>query len=136
MSALRQYETTYILNPDADETERTKVRERFVKIIEEQFGGSILKIDEWGRRPLAYKMRKESFGFYVHVRYHAAAEAIAEMERILRITDSAMKFLTIRLDDDEELEDDEEGPAATLRLSAIDADEDAADSSADSNDAE
>lgn len=118
MTALRRYETTYILNPDADESERTKVRERFTKIIEEQFSGTIQKVDEWGRRELAYKIRKERFGHYVHVRYLGAADAIAEMERILRITDSVMKFLTIRLDESED-EDDKPTSPETLRLAAV-----------------
>lgn len=120
MSALRQYETTYILTPELDEGERTKVFDRFKSIIEEQFGGAIVKVDEWGRRPLAYLIQKQNFGYYVHVRYDATGDAIAEMERILRITDPVMKFLTIRLEDGADLEE-ETDESKTLKLSAVEA---------------
>lgn len=115
MPAARQYETTYILHPELDDAERTKVKDRVKAIIEDQFGGEILKVDEWGRRPLAYKIRKEDFGYYVLTRYQSSADTIAELERILRITDPVIKFLTVRLDDDAPLDsvaasdDDAEG---------------------------
>lgn len=101
MQDIRQYETTFILMPDLDESERAKVKDRFKHIVEDQFGGSIVKVDEWGRRPLAYKIRKETQGYYVSTRFQAPGTAVAELERILRITDPVMKFLTVRLDDEE-----------------------------------
>ncbi len=103
MTAQRNYETTYIVTPEADEAERTTVKERVKSIIEEQFGGNIAKVDDWGRRELAYLIRKQNFGYYVHTRYTAPAECITELERILRITDPVIKFLTIRLEDDVQL---------------------------------
>lgn len=99
MTAPRNYEITIILTPDADEAERTAVKERVKSIIEEQFGGNIAKVDDWGRRELAYNIKKQNFGYYVHTRFTAPATCITELERILRITDAVMKFLTIRLDD-------------------------------------
>lgn len=99
MTAPRNYEITIILTPEADEAERTVVKERVKSIIEEEFGGSITKVDDWGRRELAYLIQKQNFGYYVHTRFTAPATCITELERILRITDPVIKFLTIRLDD-------------------------------------
>ena len=100
MTAPRNYETTYILNPEADEAERTSIKGRVKQIIEEQFGGSIAKVDDWGRRELAYDIKKQNFGYYVHTRYAAPANCILELERILRLTDPVIKFLTVRLEED------------------------------------
>lgn len=110
--ANRQYETTYILNPELDDSERGKVKDRVKSIIEEQFGGEILKVDEWGRRPLAYKIKKEGFGYYVHTRYQASGDTVAELERIMRLTDAVMKFLTVRLEDDAAVTEDAPADAA------------------------
>jgi len=129
MASLREYETTYILLPDADAAQKAQVAERVKAIIEGQFGGELLRSEEWGRRQLAYPIRKLHHGVYVYTRYTAAAEAIAELERILRLLDPVLKFLTVRLetgeasdarpdmvraisvrddDDDEEEEEDDE----------------------------
>lgn len=102
MSDLRQYETTYILRPDADAETKTKVQDRVAQIITEQFGGEILRVDEWGRRELAYPVKKFLNGYYVYVRYAATADTIAELERILRLLDSVIKFLTVRLEREEQ----------------------------------
>jgi len=104
MAAQRQYETTYILLPDLDESERATVQDRVKEIVEGEFKGEILKVDEWGRRPLAYALRKERFGYYFHVRYRAEGAVVAELERILRLTDPVMKYLTVRLDESAEIE--------------------------------
>ena len=101
MTAPRNYETTYILTPEADEAERTTIKDRVKAIIEEQFGGNIAKVDDWGRRELAYEIKKQNFGYYIHTRYAAPADCIAELERILRLTDTVMKFLTVRLEDED-----------------------------------
>jgi small subunit ribosomal protein S6 len=101
MASNRQYETTIILNPSLDESERNKVKERVVGIITEQFGGEILKADDWGRRQLAYPIAKESQGYYLYWRYMAPGNCVAELERILRILDAVVKFLTVRLEDDD-----------------------------------
>jgi small subunit ribosomal protein S6 len=98
MATQRQYETTYILVPDIDAADKDKVATRFKTIIEEQFGGELLRVDEWGRRQLAYPMRKQRFGHYVYNRFQATPEAIAEMERVLRLLDPVMKFLTVKLE--------------------------------------
>ena len=99
MSLIREYETTFILRPDIQQADKARITERVKSIIEEQFGGEVRRIEEWGKRQLAYLMQKQSFGIYVYVRYAARPDAIAEIERILRLNDLVLKFLTVVLED-------------------------------------
>ena len=87
MSLIREYETTFILRPDIQQADKARITERVKSIIEEQFSGEVRRIEEWGKRQLAYLMQKQSFGIYVYVRYAARPDAIAEIERILRLND-------------------------------------------------
>jgi small subunit ribosomal protein S6 len=102
MSKMRDYETTYIMASDADESEKQRVAERIRAIIETQFGGSILRVDEWGRRQLSFPIGKYGQGVYTYVRYSAPGKTIAELERVLRIFDSVLKFLSVRLEPGED----------------------------------
>lgn len=102
MSKPRDYETTYILASDVDESEKLRVAERVRTIIEQQFGGSILRVDEWGRRQMAFPIGKYSQGIYTYVRFTAPGNAIGELERVLRIFDSVIKFLSVRLEPGED----------------------------------
>lgn len=104
MAKPRDYELTYILAPDLDESEKTKVFDRLTNTLTEQFGGEILKVDEWGRRKLAYPIKKNAFGTYIHLRMRAPGEAIAELERLMRLMDAVIKFLTVRLEDGAEID--------------------------------
>lgn len=99
MSTHREYETTYILAPLTDAAERAKVTERVSNVITNQFGGTILRTDDWGRRELAYDVQKHRQGLYVYNRYTAPATAITELERVLRLMDPVIKFLTVRLEE-------------------------------------
>ena len=86
----REYETVYILRPNATDEERTKAQERF---------------DDWGLRKLAYEIRDRGNaeyhdrGRYQYYRYVAPADTIAEIERNLRIVDAVIKYLTVKIAD-------------------------------------
>ena len=97
MTALRHYETTYILAPDTTPEDRQKISDRVSGIIE-SFQGEIRRIDDWGKRRLAYPIGKHSSGLYIYNRFVAAGDVVAELERQLRIADGVIKFLTVKLD--------------------------------------
>ena len=97
MANLRQYETTYILRPNLEEADRTKTMERITGVIA-TFEGNIARTDEWGTRKLAYPIRKETRGEYIYMHYEAPAKTILELERVMRLMDPVIKFLTVRLD--------------------------------------
>lgn len=94
---ISQYETAVIINAaledSAIEAEITKIKETI-----ENFGGTIVDLDKWGRKRLAYQIKKHKIGFYVIYRYNAPTDAVAKIERLLRLNESIVRFLTVKLD--------------------------------------
>jgi len=95
---MRRYETIAILKPSLGESENQAIIDRTVGTIEE-FGGSIVKIDKWGLRKTAYPIDKETQGYYVYLQYAGLPAGVLEMERVFRIDEKVMKFLTVKLQD-------------------------------------
>jgi small subunit ribosomal protein S6 len=95
---MRRYETIFIIRPTIAEDEITGIIEKVNSIIEAD-GGTFIKIDKWGLKKLAYLIKKESQGHYVYVDYASVSASVAEMERIFRIDDRVLKYLTVKLAD-------------------------------------
>lgn len=90
------YESTFIIRPDLDEAEHTRVKERLEAVITDG-GGEVLLFDDWGRRKLAYTIKKHQVGHYLHWNYVAATDVPAELERIVRIEEPIIRFLTVKI---------------------------------------
>lgn len=95
---MRRYETIFILRPNAGEDEINKVVESTTQIILNE-NGTILEMNKWGMKKLAYLIKKESLGYYVYCDYAGTPAAVAEIERKFRIDDSVLKYLTIKTAD-------------------------------------
>lgn len=95
---MRHYETTYILRPNLGESLLTEIIDRTNAIITDD-GGSIINIDRWGLKKLAYEIKKEAQGYYINLNYASPGNTINELERIFRIDDRVLRFLTIKLND-------------------------------------
>ena len=95
---MRRYETIFIVRPNVAEDEIEAVISKTSSIIEGD-GGTIIKIDKWGLKKLAYLIKKETQGYYVFVDYAAIPDSVSEMERIFRINDKVLKYLTLKLED-------------------------------------
>lgn len=95
---MRHYEITCILRPSLGETLFTEVIERTCAIVTAE-GGSIIDLDRWGIKKLAYLIKKESQGYYFCLNCAATQSAVLEMERIFRIDDRVLRYLTIKLAD-------------------------------------
>jgi len=95
---MRRYETIVIVKPGAGEAEFSEVSGK-VTGTAESFGGSILKTDRWGLKKLAYPIGKEIQGDYLYVEYAGLPDGVKEMERLLRIDDRVLKFLTVKTQD-------------------------------------
>jgi small subunit ribosomal protein S6 len=95
---MRHYETTYILRPNLGEDQFTEIIERTNTIITDD-GGSVIEVDRWGIKKLAYEIKKESQGYYVYINYAAHGTTVSEIERIFRIDDRLLRYLTIKLTD-------------------------------------
>ncbi len=94
---LREYETIYILHPNTINDKVADVNGRVKTIIEER-GGQILNVDNWGKRKLAYEIKKERKGIYLFWNYLGTPDIVAEFERNMRLLDPVMRYMTIKLD--------------------------------------
>ncbi len=100
---MRRYETIVIIDPDLSDEERKPVLERINDLIPQQ-GGFALTFDEWGNRKLAYDIKKKSRGFYVRIDFCGTGSLIDEMERFFRIDDRVLKYMTVLLEKDVDIE--------------------------------
>lgn len=98
MAAARPYEVVVIMHPDAT-TDDQKELFRKNKGIIDSFGGSIFSLDTWGKRFLATPIGKNKKAFYFHSSFMAQPDAIAELERTMRINDRVLRFMHTKLDE-------------------------------------
>ncbi len=94
----REYETIYILRPNTPNEQVAEVNARIKGIIE-GMGGKILKVDNWGKRRLAYEVAKERKGIYLYWLYLASPGVVEETERNLRMLDSVIRYLSVKVDE-------------------------------------
>ncbi|WP_310599840.1 30S ribosomal protein S6 [Desulfobulbus sp.] len=95
---MRHYETTYILRPNLGEDQCTEIIDRTNAIVTND-GGAIICLDRWGVKRLAYEINREIQGYYVYMNYAAPGKTVDEIERIFRIDDRVLRYLTVKLGD-------------------------------------
>ncbi len=92
---MRPYEVVIIFNPGLEGEEAYDAQiERVSALIAEQ-GGEVTNVDKWGRRRLAYEIDGLTEGYYVVVTFNAPNQAGAELERVLKITDTVVRHLLV-----------------------------------------
>ncbi|GMV04780.1 MAG: hypothetical protein AMXMBFR53_10600 [Gemmatimonadota bacterium] len=91
---MRLYEVVYILDPALDEGAATAKLEKFHALANAN-GGEVSAVDHWGNRQLAYPIAKRQSGYYVVAQFTAAAEALPEFERLLRLDDEVLRYLLV-----------------------------------------
>src|SRR5262245_43843511 len=94
----REYETIYILRPNTPNEGVAEVNTRIKGVIE-GMGGKVIKVDNWGKRRLAYEVAKERKGIYLYWLYLAQPGVVEETERNLRMLDSVIRYLTVKVDE-------------------------------------
>jgi small subunit ribosomal protein S6 len=94
----REYETIYILRPNTPNEGVAEVNTRIKGVIE-GMGGKIIKVDNWGKRRLAYEVAKERKGIYLYWLYLAQPGVVEEAERNLRMLDNVIRYLTVKVDE-------------------------------------
>jgi small subunit ribosomal protein S6 len=95
---MRIYENLFIVKPDATEEEIDHLVDQMSKSVTTA-GGTIDKVDKWGKRRLAYRIEKNREGSYILMQFTAEPATVREFERRLRVQDSVIKFITVRIDE-------------------------------------
>ena len=95
---MRVYEELFIVRPNATDEEIDPLIEQLRQVVTSR-GGAVDKTDKWGVRRLAYRVEKQSEGYYVLLQFSAGPEVVKEVERRLRVADMVMKFITVRVDE-------------------------------------
>jgi small subunit ribosomal protein S6 len=95
---LKRYETLFIVQSELSSEDITAIIDRYSKIITDM-KGTILKVERWGKRKLAYLIRKQSRGFYILIDFAGKREIVAEVERILKFDDKVLKYMSVKIAD-------------------------------------
>ena len=98
--ALRSYQSVLILKPDIDESRADEALEKIGEFIKSN-GGACLKIEKWGKKRLAYRIRKNRFGIYLNIYHTRDSAKVAALESKYRLFDLSIKFMVLRVTDDE-----------------------------------
>jgi small subunit ribosomal protein S6 len=99
---MKIYETTIIYDPSLEETRLNEEVDRVTQPITAA-GGEIVEVQRWGKKKLAYIIRKRRDGLYVHVKHKSPPELIAEMDRRFRLSETVLRHLTVMAPKDEPL---------------------------------
>ncbi len=94
---MREYDTTFIVQPEITEEARETLIGRLRGILE-RAGAVPLEVDDLGKRKLAYEIRRFQKGHYLSLFYADSGKAVSELERALRLDESILRFLTVRQD--------------------------------------
>jgi len=95
---MRRYEVVIVLAPTLTEDDVEQSTETFKKAAEEK-GAQIVEIEQWGKRKLAYPIKRHTEGIYIILTLEErSAEAVGELERRFKVSDSVIRFLTVRID--------------------------------------
>lgn len=95
---MRNYEIIFIVRPDVADEEVDKLIAQ-MEGVATGAGGKIEKVDKLGRRRLAYRVERQREGFYVLFKLQGGGDMVKEFERRLKVTDTVIKFLTVRMDE-------------------------------------
>ena len=98
----KEYETIYILRSDVDTETAERVQGRVADAVERE-RGKLVRVEAWGRRKLAYPVRKQRRGVYVYLKYVGSGGLVAEVERNLKLQDAVVKFMTVQTSDEVDL---------------------------------
>lgn len=94
---MRQYETGFVLSPALSDEETTQFIQQMAEIVAQR-KGRMVRQDVWGKRRLAYPIKRHEDGFYVFFTYDGPGDISTEMERRFKQTDSVIRFMTVKKD--------------------------------------
>lgn len=89
----------FIVTPETDDETVGKLIDGVRGVVEKE-GGSVVRVDDMGRRKMAYEINRKSEGYYVLFEIEGSGKEIAELERRMRVNDMIMRYITVRVDED------------------------------------
>ncbi|MBP2078618.1 30S ribosomal protein S6 [Oceanobacillus polygoni] len=92
---MRKYEIMYIIRPDMEEDAQTALIERFNKILTDN-GAEIAKVEEKGKKRLAYEIQDYRDGYYIIINFSSGEEAVNEFDRLAKFSDDIIRHIAIR----------------------------------------
>ncbi len=95
---MKPYELLLIITPDHDDNEAEALTDQVKGIIEN--GGTLLKLDPWGKKRLAYPIRKRSEGYYVLYIFESAPSFVAELNQALHVIEAILRYMIVQYEDD------------------------------------
>ena len=95
---MKAYELLYIIRPDLDEEATTALVDRLSGLVASN-GGDNLTVEKWGKRRLAYEIQDYKEGQYILMNFDGEGRTSQEIERVMKISDDVIRFLTVRKDD-------------------------------------
>lgn len=95
---MKAYELLVLLNPSLDDETRAATLQRVQDVITND-GGIVDSVDSWGKRKLAFEINKMTEGDYILIDFHTAPSAIAELDRVLHITDAVVRYMIVQRED-------------------------------------
>lgn len=97
---MRKYELMFIVRPDFPEEELDRLVTQMEGVVASS-GGKVEKVEKMGNRRLAYRIQRHREGFYVLFTLEGSGDTVREFERRLKVTDAVIKFLTVRIDEEQ-----------------------------------
>ena len=95
---MKNYALSLVFISTLSEEEKVANLEKVKELIA-RFGGEVTNVDDWGKRKLAYEINKQKEGFYYFIQFNAETSTPAELESRLRITETVLRYLIVRLDE-------------------------------------
>ncbi|CAA7599790.1 30S ribosomal protein S6 [rpsF] [Acididesulfobacillus acetoxydans] len=95
---MKAYENLYIIRPDLDDEALAAAVDKFSAVVTNN-GGENVTADKWGKRRLAYEIKDYREGFYVLMNFDGEARTAQELERMMKISDDVLRFLTTKKED-------------------------------------
>jgi small subunit ribosomal protein S6 len=96
---VRNYEVVFVAAPTLSSEELDDFINHAQTVVEGK-NGKVVKIDNWGKKSLAYKIKRFREGYYVVLTIEGGGSAIAELERRFRVTDFILRYISVRIDED------------------------------------
>jgi small subunit ribosomal protein S6 len=94
---MQLYESIFIIRPSLSDDDTNKLIDKMKDLLEKA-GAPVLILENWGKKKLAYEIKRERRGTFVYMHFKAAGNVVGELEHAYRLEDAVLKFLTVRLE--------------------------------------